>query len=65
MLIGTEQAEQARQTFWESAFVGFHEGKGRFFFLREKKEKKVVAEQRNSPIPETDHMVLLFLCFKD
>jgi hypothetical protein len=46
MLIGTEQAEQARQTFWESAFVGFHEGKGRFFFLKEKKEKKVVTEQK-------------------
>jgi hypothetical protein len=33
MLIGTEQAGQARQTFWESAFVGFNEGK----------EKKIVA----------------------
>jgi len=29
MLIGTEQAGQARQTFWESAFVGFHDGKER------------------------------------
>ena len=50
MLIGTEQAEQARQTFWESAFVGFHEGKERFFFLKEKKERSSggAKEQSNS-----------------
>jgi hypothetical protein len=46
MLIGTEQAGQAPQTFWESAFVGFHEGKERFFSFheRKRKNKKIVAE---------------------